>query len=185
MKSYEQILRVFLLVVCITTTATPFLCLVTENQECADSPFEDAEPYHMNVDISQTLNQPLIERSVSYANFKLVEITAKSSVEATPSRNIASIDGVSESAQTIKHIAGSMLPPVLFELNSSDGFQIWESNHRQMKALVNPSIYLMLTNLTSLNVELLHPNIQELIERETFDIMHSKSLKSKGNNLVI
>ena len=156
---------------------------------------ETIEQHQVALEISPTLNQPIINRPVSYANYKVIEIIVKnedeplvypppseSSTDLAPSFDSSSPPFKAESSSA--KVGSKGLPSVLFDMSPTDGFQIWEANSTHIKALVNPSIYLLLKNLTNLHIDLLHSNIQEVIDRETFDIMHSKALKANNNNLV-
>jgi hypothetical protein len=157
---------------------------------------EQIEQHQINLDISPTLNLPIIDRPVSYANFKVIEIIAKSSKQqqeeypiipsiALMKDFLASPPPTSQPIHNNSNLLPTLcLPTILYQLNPCDGFQIWESNSTYIKALVNPSIYHLLTNLTDLHIELLNANLQEDIDRENFDISHSKTLKANTNSLV-
>jgi hypothetical protein len=151
---------------------SPFLVVAVLGERPSDTSCRDPDPDSLVANAGQTLTQTLLERSVSYTNHKVVEIFARDS-------------GVSGDVLQEPHSSVSALPQALFNMNASDGLQMWESNGTHIRALVDPSLYLTLTNMTSLHVQLLHPNIQEAIDRETIDIIHARTLKFNANNLVV
>lgn len=116
--------------------------------------------------------QALLERSVRYDDHKVIELRPIPAAEVD-------VDGpMPKSGRTCA------LYSLLQKLTPEDGFSLFDYHEDHATALVNPSIYAILSASPSLSIKLLNDNFQDLIDQENRELIKTKQLKANFADLV-